>query len=60
MSPLNYAFRCVIASLKEGLSVHPSVDPSVRPLVRPLVCYASSNITQMTHLVARLGLFTES
>ena len=30
-------FRCVLASLYEGLSVRPSVCPSVRPSVRPSV-----------------------
>ena len=34
-----------------------SIRGSVRPSVRPSVRYASSDITQMTHLVARLGLF---
>ena len=38
-------------------SVGPSVRPSVGPSVRPSVRYASSNITQMTHLVAQSGLF---
>ena len=38
-------------------SILPSVRPSVRPSDRPSVRYASSDITQMTHLVARLGLF---
>ena len=30
-------FRCVLASLYDGLSVHPSVRPSVRPSVCPSV-----------------------
>ena len=33
-------FRCVLASLYEGLSVRPSVGPSVRPSVRPSVGHA--------------------
>ena len=30
-----FVFRCFLASLKEGLSVHPQVRPSVGPPVRP-------------------------
>ena len=39
--------------------MHPriSIRGSVCPSVRPSVHYASSDITQMTHRVARLGLF---
>ena len=48
--------RSVIAISIWG-SVRPSVRPSDRPSVRPSIRYASSNITEMTHRVARLGLF---
>ena len=37
----------------------PSVGPSVGRSVRRSVRYASSNIAQMTHRVARLGLFSK-
>ena len=43
------------------LSVRPSVCPSVHPSVglsvHPSIRYTSSDITQMMHRVARLGLF---
>ena len=33
----SFVFRCVLASLYEGLSVRPTDGPAVRLLVRPLV-----------------------
>ena len=43
-------FRCVLASLYEGVSVRPSVGPYVRLL-------ALRKNRRGTHLIARLGLF---
>ena len=43
--------------MRHRISIRGSVRRSVGPSVRPSVRYASSDITQMTHQVARLGLF---
>ena len=51
-------FRCVLASLYEGLSVRPSVGPSVRPLVGWLVTLSSKTrlINIFEQMIATGGL----
>ena len=55
-------FRCVLASLYEGLSVHISLCPPIRPSVRPLTLRKNLQKPHIkplrTHLIARPGMLS--
>ena len=60
LDEISDCIRLLIIKFGETLSIVkicPRISISVGPSVRPSFFYASSNITQRTHRVARLGLF---